>query len=104
MLDADRLNQVLLNLFLNGVEAMDRGGVLTVRADEAADGRRLEIRVSDTGGGIRPEDLSHIFEPYFTTKPGGTGPGSGHRPQHHRSHGRGDRACRALPAPAPPSR
>ena len=74
-LDADRLNQVLLNLFLNGIEAMDRGGVLTVRVDEAADSRRLEIRVSDTGCGIRPEDLSHIFEPYFTTKPSGTGLG-----------------------------
>jgi two-component system sensor histidine kinase HydH len=75
LLDADRLNQVLLNLFLNGIEAMDRGGVLTVRVDEAADSRRLEIRVSDTGCGIRPEDLSHIFEPYFTTKPSGTGLG-----------------------------
>jgi two-component system sensor histidine kinase HydH len=75
LLDADRLNQVLLNLFLNGIEAMDRGGVLTVRVDEAADSRRLEIRVSDTGCGIRPEDLAHIFEPYFTTKPSGTGLG-----------------------------
>ena len=75
LLDADRLNQVLLNLFLNGIEAMDRGGVLSVRVDEAADSRRLEIRVSDTGCGIRPEDLSHIFEPYFTTKPSGTGLG-----------------------------
>jgi two-component system sensor histidine kinase HydH len=66
---------VLLNLFLNGIEAMDRGGTLTVRAEEAADGRRVEIRVTDTGGGITPEDLPHIFEPYYTTKPGGTGLG-----------------------------
>ena len=35
----------------------------------------IEIRVSDTGGGIRPEDLSHVFDPYFTTKPAGTGLG-----------------------------
>jgi len=75
MLDADRLHQVLLNLFLNGIEAMDRGGTLTVRAEEAADGRRVEIRVTDTGGGITPGDLPHIFEPYYTTKPGGTGLG-----------------------------
>jgi two-component system sensor histidine kinase HydH len=75
LLDADRLHQVLLNLFLNGIEAMDRGGVLTVQVAEAAEGRRLEIRVSDTGSGIRPEDLPHIFEPYYTTKPGGTGLG-----------------------------
>jgi two-component system sensor histidine kinase HydH len=75
LLDGDRLNQVLLNLFLNGIEAMDRGGVLTVRVAEASNASRLEIRVSDTGTGIRPEDLAHIFEPYFTTKPGGTGLG-----------------------------
>jgi two-component system sensor histidine kinase HydH len=75
LLDADRLHQVLLNLFLNGIEAMDHGGVLTVRAEAAAAGRRMEIRVSDTGSGIQPEDLPSIFEPYFTTKPGGTGLG-----------------------------
>jgi signal transduction histidine kinase len=74
-LDGDRLNQVLLNLFLNGIEAMGRGGVLTVQAAQASDASRLEIRVSDTGTGIRPEDLAHIFEPYFTTKPSGTGLG-----------------------------
>jgi two-component system sensor histidine kinase HydH len=74
-LDPDRLSQVLLNLFLNGVEAMAPGGVLTIRADETADGRRLVIQVSDTGCGIRPEDLSQVFEPYFTTKPSGTGLG-----------------------------
>jgi len=74
-LDGDRLNQVLLNLFLNGIEAMDRGGVLTVQAAQASDASRLEIRVSDTGTGIPPEDLAHIFEPYFTTKPSGTGLG-----------------------------
>jgi two-component system sensor histidine kinase HydH len=74
-LDSDRLNQVLLNLVLNGVEAMDRGGVLTVQAEAAAEARRLEIRVSDTGRGIRPEDQPHVFEPYFTTKPSGTGLG-----------------------------
>jgi len=74
-LDADRLSQVLLNLLLNGIEAMGRSGVLTVEVRETANARRLEIRVSDTGIGIRPEDLAHIFEPYFTTKPSGTGLG-----------------------------
>ncbi|MCU0603373.1 MAG: ATP-binding protein [Desulfobacterales bacterium] len=74
-LDPDRLSQVLLNLLLNALEAMAPGGLLTVSAGETADGRRLAIRVSDTGGGIRPEDLSHVFEPYFTTKPSGTGLG-----------------------------
>lgn len=74
-LDPDRLSQVLLNLLLNGVEAMAPGGVLTLSTDETEDGRMLEIRVSDTGCGIRPEDLPQVFEPYFTTKPSGTGLG-----------------------------
>jgi len=74
-LDPDRLGQVLLNLFLNSLDAMENGGVLTVAADDSADGRRLEIRVTDSGCGIQPEDLSHVFEPYFTTKPTGTGLG-----------------------------
>jgi two-component system sensor histidine kinase HydH len=74
-LDADRLNQVLLNLYLNAVEAMAPGGTLTVRVADLKGAPGIEIRVSDTGGGIRPEDLSHVFEPYFTTKPAGTGLG-----------------------------
>jgi len=74
-LDPDRLSQVLLNLLLNGVEAMAPGGVLAISAGETADGSSLEIRVSDTGCGIRPEDLPQVFEPYFTTKPSGTGLG-----------------------------
>jgi two-component system sensor histidine kinase HydH len=74
-LDADRLNQVLLNLYLNAVEAMAPGGTLTVRVTDLKGTPGIEIRVSDTGGGIRPEDLSHVFDPYFTTKPAGTGLG-----------------------------
>jgi two-component system sensor histidine kinase HydH len=73
--DADRLNQVLLNLYLNAVEAMGAGGTLGIRAVRTPDARALEIRVADTGCGIRPEDLPQIFEPYFTTRPGGTGLG-----------------------------
>jgi two-component system sensor histidine kinase HydH len=74
-LDADRLNQVLLNLYLNAVEAMAPGGTLTVRVTDLKSAPGIEISVSDTGGGIRPEDLSHVFDPYFTTKPAGTGLG-----------------------------
>jgi two-component system, NtrC family, sensor histidine kinase HydH len=74
-LDADRLNQVLLNLYLNAVEAMAPGGTLTVRVADLKATPGIEIRVSDTGSGIRPEDLSHVFDPYFTTKPAGTGLG-----------------------------
>jgi two-component system sensor histidine kinase HydH len=73
--DADRLSQVLLNLYLNAVEAMAPGGTLGVAVDDLADRAGILIRVTDTGGGIRAEDLPQVFDPYFTTKPTGTGLG-----------------------------
>ncbi len=73
--DADRLNQVLLNLYLNAVEAMAPGGTLGVVVGDLKDAEGVFIRVADTGGGIRAEDLSQVFDPYFTTKPTGTGLG-----------------------------
>ncbi len=75
MLDAHRIHQVLLNLFLNALDAMGPGGSLNVRAETSPDKREMIIRVADTGTGIAPEDLAHIFDPYFTTKPAGTGLG-----------------------------
>ena len=74
-LDQDRINQVLLNLYLNSIEAMPEGGLLTVRAEEDKDPGKLRIIISDTGAGIKPEDMVHIFDPYFTTKQSGTGLG-----------------------------
>ncbi len=62
------LLQVLFNLVLNARQAMlDRGGDLTLTARSAA-ADRVEITVSDTGPGIRPEHIDHIFEPFFRTK------------------------------------
>jgi two-component system sensor histidine kinase HydH len=72
-LDAERLGQALLNLFLNAVQAMDTGGVLRVAADVG--GGRLVLRVIDTGRGMAAALLPDIFNPYFTTKPSGTGLG-----------------------------
>ncbi len=74
-LDTDRINQVLLNLFLNALEAMESGGCLTVEADRDDEGRWILIRVSDTGHGISAQDLSKVFDPYYTTKSTGTGLG-----------------------------
>ncbi len=74
VIDADRINQVLLNLYLNAVEAMASGGILTVAVDRD-EANRPVIRVSDAGAGIDPEDLPRVFDPYFTTKPSGTGLG-----------------------------
>ncbi|MFR9040939.1 MAG: two-component system sensor histidine kinase NtrB, partial [Bilophila wadsworthia] len=72
-LDRDRMTQVLLNLFLNAVQAMPDGGRLMVRA--RMEGTELALDVADTGCGIAPERLADIFSPYFTTKASGTGLG-----------------------------
>jgi len=73
--DPERLQQLFLNLFLNAADAMAKGGRLRVSLG-AADGA-VEVRVADTGAGIRPEELEHIFDPFFTTKPAGEGNGLG---------------------------
>jgi two-component system, NtrC family, sensor histidine kinase PilS len=71
--DAQQFRQILWNLCLNAVEAMPEGGELRVAA--AVHGQTLEVAVSDTGDGIAAADLSHVFEPFFSTKPEGTGLG-----------------------------
>lgn len=71
--DPNYLKQLLLNLILNGVQAMPAGGTLTVAAD--ADKDHLRLTVADQGGGIEPESMGKIFEPYFTTKANGSGLG-----------------------------
>ena len=73
-LDADRFGQVLLNLFLNAIAAMEAGGTLRVSLARQDPGK-IRIEVADTGCGIKKEDLPRIFDPYFTTKPSGTGLG-----------------------------
>jgi two-component system sensor histidine kinase HydH len=74
-LDPDRISQVLLNLYLNAIESMPAGGLLRVTLSSRTENKALEIEVSDTGCGISREDLSRIFDPYFTTKSSGTGLG-----------------------------
>jgi two-component system sensor histidine kinase HydH len=74
-LDPDGINQVLLNLYLNAIEAMERGGTLTVSLSKREGSPWVKLTVSDTGTGISEEDLEHVFDPYFTTKQTGTGLG-----------------------------
>jgi two-component system, NtrC family, sensor histidine kinase HydH len=72
-IDPDRFAQLLLNLHLNAIQAMDEGGVMKVEALQ--DGEETLVRVSDSGSGIRAEHIPHIFDPYFTTKTTGVGLG-----------------------------
>jgi two-component system NtrC family sensor kinase len=79
--DPHQLQQVLLNLITNARQAMnERGsGILTIRTrrHEAADGRYIEISISDNGVGIPAQYLDKVFNPFFTTKPVGQGTGLG---------------------------
>ena len=73
--DRVQLQQVLMNLMLNGIEAMkETGGELTVTSKKTAEGQLL-ISVGDSGVGITPDQADRIFEAFFTTKPQGTGMG-----------------------------
>lgn len=73
--DTDRLKQVLLNLYLNAIQSMKGSGTLGIRLFQNQSDQTVRITVSDTGTGIKKEDLPDIFEPYFTTKLSGTGLG-----------------------------
>ena len=85
--DQEHLYQTLVNLVANALEAMDPGGRLTLRAgwSEGADpfllprrwslNRRVKVEIEDTGTGIPPSEADKVFNPFFTTKAGGTGLG-----------------------------
>ncbi len=73
--DEDQLRQMLLNLYLNAIESMEGSGRLHVKLFRDKSAAKIMIVISDTGSGIKKEELSDIFEPYFTTKLSGTGLG-----------------------------
>jgi signal transduction histidine kinase len=72
--DPALLRQALLNLALNGCQAMPNGGKLTMGARTIKD-RRVELSIEDTGAGISADKLDRIFDLYYTTKPEGSGIG-----------------------------
>jgi signal transduction histidine kinase len=72
-LDRDQMKQAFYNVIKNSVEAMHRHGTLRIRTDLAE--THVIVRFEDSGGGMSAEDLSRVFEPYFTTKPSGSGLG-----------------------------
>jgi signal transduction histidine kinase len=95
LIDVGKIEQVLVNLFMNAIQAMPKGGTLSVRAESGVatdclnDGRSRHaglfqpedhiviIEIEDTGSGIPEEHIPRLFEPFFTTKPKGQGNGLG---------------------------
>jgi PAS domain S-box len=72
-LDREQMKQAFYNVIKNSLEAMRRHGTLRIRTD--LDDTHVMVSFTDTGGGMSAENLSRVFEPYFTTKPSGTGLG-----------------------------
>ncbi len=85
LIDSDRMRQVFLNIINNAKYAMNEGGTFTITTEKQVpaastangDMRSLRIKFSDTGAGIKKEDMGKIFEPFFTTKPEDKGTGLG---------------------------
>jgi two-component system NtrC family sensor kinase len=77
IVNADLLTQVFMNLLINAIDAMPKGGTVTISTllDRAAETPGIKIEVVDTGIGIAADVLQHIFEPFVTTKPNGVGLG-----------------------------
>jgi two-component system NtrC family sensor kinase len=75
--DKGGLQQVLVNLFMNSIQAMETGGVLKVEVSNVRGEREIRLDVIDNGPGIPPENLDRVFDPFFTTKKEGVGTGLG---------------------------
>lgn len=73
LLDKNQLKSVFLNILLNSLDAMPNGGELLIKMYQ--DAGKIIVQISDTGIGIKKEDIDKVFKPFFTTKPGGTGLG-----------------------------
>ena len=73
-IDSDRFSQCLLNIYINALQAMYQGGQLSIQTTMSKD-NLINIQIDDMGKGINTDDLSRIFDPYYTTKPKGTGLG-----------------------------
>jgi PAS domain S-box-containing protein len=75
--DRNQMRQVIINLVINALDAMEKRGVLTLRTFPGNGGRVAVLEISDTGKGISEENRSRIFDPFFTTKEPGRGTGLG---------------------------
>jgi signal transduction histidine kinase len=75
LLDLGLMQQVFVNLLINAVEAIEENGVISIKSYVNANRKSVGVEVADTGGGIPPDDMAKIFEPFFSTKKNGTGLG-----------------------------
>ncbi|MGD8304695.1 MAG: ATP-binding protein [Desulfobacterales bacterium] len=75
MLDENQIEQVFVNLLLNAVQAIEEKGVIAVTSRMEPHQKKALIEITDTGSGISSENMAKIFEPFFSTKPKGTGLG-----------------------------
>lgn len=75
LLDKNQVEQVLINLLLNALQAIDKNGLVSVKSVLDSNGTRILVEIADNGCGIAPGDLKNIFEPFYSTKSNGTGLG-----------------------------
>lgn len=75
--DKNQLSQVIINLVMNAIDAMEKRGALTFRTYRNKPARKVYVEISDTGGGISEESISKVFDPFYTTKGAGKGTGLG---------------------------
>jgi signal transduction histidine kinase len=75
LMDREQMKQVILNLLLNAVQAMPKGGALVLKGTLPEGDRWIKLSIQDSGLGIPSEDLDKLFDPFFSTKEGGVGLG-----------------------------
>jgi len=75
LIDENQIEQIFVNLLLNAIQAIEEKGTVTIHSYITSDRKNVAIDISDTGCGIPPENMSKIFEPFFSTKAKGTGLG-----------------------------
>jgi len=75
LMDREQMKQVILNLLLNGVQAMPKGGHLSLKGHIQEADHWIKLSIQDSGIGIPPEDIGRLFDPFFSTKEGGVGLG-----------------------------
>jgi two-component system sensor histidine kinase HydH len=75
LIDPQQIKQAVINILKNAMEAMENGGTLTVRTWHSEETEEAVVEFGDTGPGISSKAMHNIFNPYYTTKPRGTGLG-----------------------------